>query len=147
MSRSTTGRHEGCVLGRATAKVENANEMLCKVVVLARVAVARGCLIVLEQPASSLMRLAPRFQDLLGYVAIYTVQVNLGYFGADSLKPVILYSNCAWIGHIRRYQIRDWAPASEGVARHGVGIDGRRTATGERGLKDTQAYPRAFGAA
>lgn len=64
MCRHTTGRSELNVMGRGSATTLNANIMVSRVVLLFRLAVARGAAAIIEQPVSSLMYLHDRFQDL-----------------------------------------------------------------------------------
>ena len=51
-------------MGCGSATTLNANIMVSRVVLLFRLAVARGAAAIIEQPVSSLMYLHDRFQDL-----------------------------------------------------------------------------------
>ena len=65
-----------------------------RVTLLFQLAVIRGLLIVLEQPAPSLLEFHPRFQALLDFTTIYVVRLSLKPFGGHTEKKVLkLYSN------------------------------------------------------
>ena len=46
---------------------------------------------------------------------IYRVRVDLGYFGADSLKPIYLYVNWPWAGQLPGAYVRRWYPKEHEV--------------------------------
>lgn len=89
--------------------------MVARVMLLYRLAVALGLAVILEQPTSSLMQHHYRFQALMAWITLFRVRVDLGYFGADSQKPIYLYSNYRWIEEILQYQCRNWFPISQSV--------------------------------
>jgi hypothetical protein len=126
----------------------DANRMLCRVMLLMQLAISAGLVAVLEQPVSSVMQHHSRFQALLGSTMIFRSEHLLGQFGGESRKPVMLFSNVPIWHRVNEFIIRDWVPASHGlVYRPHTDVHGFRRTTGLRGLKSTQAYPRAFGRA
>ena len=48
-------------------------------------------------------------------IEIFRQRVNLGYYGAPTLKPVHLYCNYRWINEIVIHACRSYCPMSEGV--------------------------------
>ena len=145
MSRSTTGRHYCAPLGNMTDVVKKANCMTSRVVLLYWLASAQGCLVILEQPSSSLLYMHPRFQAMLRNVPTYLTKVFLGHFHAESPKLVHLYSNMPCVADVLKMKTRGWLPMSQGVVLRSEGPDGREQVSGDSKLKETQSYPRAFG--
>lgn len=75
------------------------------------------------------------------------VRFSMGCFGADTIKPTVLYSSRNWISEILQYQSgsRRRDAAHSLVERwRGEGVDKFR---GNQLLKTSQAYPRQFGVA
>ena len=147
MSRGSTGRDFCMPGGYDTAVTAAGNIMLCRVMILYTIAIARGLLAILEQPSSSLMQHHWRFQQLIRNHAMYMTHHYLGYFLAESPKPIKLYSNWPILQTVNNYKTRSWLPESEGVYQQWVGGDGRKRVAGDTGLKNTQAYPLPFGRA
>lgn len=148
MSRGSTGRDEINVLGSASSPAAvSGNLMVSRVMALYWVAIARGHMVVLEQPASSIMFRHPRFQELLAHVQIYKHKEHLGHFLAESPKLIALYSNDACISQVCRYRKRSWLPQSERVAKQYRDAEGNRRVVGDVNLKRTQQYPEPFGEA
>lgn len=78
MSRNSTGRSEARPLGRESlAGVRAANIMAARVVLLVELLIARGVMVVLEQPRSSLFAYSPRFQDIHAAFQLWAL-FNLG---------------------------------------------------------------------
>ena len=95
------------------------------------------------------MEYHPRFAQLIEAKSIHRVQIEMGRFGGNSMKPSWLYSGHQFISELRDYQ--DKYGSSRGPKRvlvnHSVGADGRRNVTGNNNLKQSQAYPVGFGRA
>eukprot|EP00969_Alexandrium_andersonii_P304080 13441864-Alexandrium_andersonii.AAC.1 len=98
--------------------------MLARVVLLIYILHVNGVMVVLEQPASSLMAYHPRFQRLLRDIPLYCCKEYLGYHLADTAKPVLLYSNMRFVLEIPLYRVRSWLPTSQGVVRNFVDKNG-----------------------
>ena len=135
MSRGSTGRDFCMPGGYDTAVTAAGNIMLCRVMILYTIAIARGLLAILEQPSSSLMQHHWRFQQLIRNHAMYMTHHYLGYFLAESPKPIKLYSNWPILQTVNNYKTRSWLPESEGVYQQWVGDDGRKRVAGDTGLK------------
>ena len=107
----------------------------------------RGVLAFLEQPASSLMQLHPRFQQSLGLMQLWVCKIWLGYFMAESAKPVLVYCNRPFVDEFRMHMCRTWLPESDDVVVQYQNLNGERKCMGSAGLKGTQEYPKPFGVA
>lgn len=146
ISRSSTGRDAACVLGNASQTVRTANTMVSRAVILIYVAAAKGIVVVLEQPSSSLLYLHPRFQSMLAVVPMFKSLHWLGLFGAESSKPIVLYCNARFMSAVNNLKLRAWLPVSEGVTRHVTDpVTGESRCYGSVNLKATQSYPDHFG--
>ena len=77
---------------------------------------------------------------------IYSVTLFLGAFGATSQKPLILFSNKAWIEdlHVPIPPGTVFEP-DEPVVRHYQNAYGEDCVVGGQALHDTQTYPPRFG--
>ncbi|CAK9088946.1 unnamed protein product [Durusdinium trenchii] len=100
---------------------------------------------ILEQPASSLMQYHPHFQYLCKRFDIYRVFVWLGSYGGTSPKATLLYSNYKFCGELYLpLPDADW-PAE--MATRYIDGQGLPRVCGGKDLKNSQHYPRLFGAA
>lgn len=81
----------GCDVG----KTHEHNIMVGRVCILLCLAIAKGCWWCLEQPKGSLLDQHVLFQAMLKLkeVTVKRVTCSLGYFGADTLKPLWIYSS------------------------------------------------------
>ena len=52
---------------------------------------------------------------MLHVLRIWRAYLQLGFFGADSLKPVHIYSNVSWVGELADHYCRDWCPSCSEV--------------------------------
>ena len=105
MSRSTTGRDINHPLGRSTSNVVAANVMTSRVVLLFWLAAANGCFVILEQPATSLMFMHPRFQELIGFIIVVSCQNQIWFppnypdaprLGGDEEGGVVRFFACSY---------------------------------------------------
>lgn len=71
------------------------NTMVARVCIILVLAMAKGCWWMLEQPKGSLLSGHTLFQQVLRLcnVVVSRATCNLGEFGADSKKPVWVYSS------------------------------------------------------
>lgn len=84
---------------------------------------------------------------MLTKIRMWSCRTELGFFKAESPKPVTLYCNKPFIGEVDDYRTSSVLPKSNGVATNGRGEDGKLKVYGGPNLKATQAYPRDFGTA
>jgi hypothetical protein len=146
MFRASTGQGENRVLGNPTRCVLAGNRMVSRATLLVYLAHALGCLAVIEQPSSSILRLHPRLQMLLSLVDMYSCSFFLGYYMADSAKPITLLTNRPWFDRaLQTRRSRSWFPRSTNVSTRSTDEYGVVRVTGDSGLKNTQTYPVAFG--
>ena len=107
--------------------------------------IARACSYACLLPC----RYHPRFQALLAWAKIYRESISLGRFGAQTRKPIHLFSNLPYISELPALYSHTSAevPQSTGVVFRFLGDDGTVKVTGAALLKNTQAYPPNFGMA
>lgn len=82
-------------MGSNAGKTGEHNIMVGRVAILLALAAAKCCWWNMEQPKNSLLEGHVLFQSFLKLkqVAVTRVTCCLGYFGADTLKPVWIYSS------------------------------------------------------
>lgn len=139
MSRGSTLRTPAVPEGDTSlASVQQANVMANRVVLLIRLAMSRGVHWVVEQPCSSVMTLMTRWQTLMEETTVcpaflflswvnlhnlcsmfcvhevYKHRVVLGTYGAESMKPVYLWSDLEVLHQLHRPVTREhreqWQP-------------------------------------
>lgn len=123
--------------------------MTARMVLVWCVLIAKGIHVILEQPASSLMKCSPWVTWVDKAVGgLHRVHTWMGMFGAATQKPTELLSKSRWVAslHRQRDSRRDSEWDSKKTVRRHVGIDGRTLVSGAAGLKSTQEYPEARGA-
>ncbi len=99
VSRSSTGRCKAFPMGRGGSNsVRIGNLMVSRLVLLLHLLKAKGCMWVVEQPASSLLYLHTRFQDWLKHSDVFRIHMDMGAFGHPTQKPTHLYSSHEFIG-------------------------------------------------
>ena len=147
MCRNTTNRRSYNAEGDAgTLCVKEGNIMCARVALLMIIAHLQGVVNVVENPSSTVIRFHRRFEGMLQWMKIFAADVMLGHFGAPSQKTVKLFSDQPWINEVAHHPPRTWYPRSKGVTKISNSKDGRRSISGDRGLKATQEYPVLFGA-
>ena len=108
------------------------------------VAVALGCWVICEQPKGSLMEMHPGFQEYLTMVQNWRATIQMGHYGAPSLKPTWLYSSESMIDQLHQY-CPNLRPARDGsnveMVVHYTNSAGEAKIKGGRDLKQSQSYP------
>ena len=142
------GRSHEDPLGNTRYKsVRDSNVMASRIALLIRVAVFIGVMWAFEQSNSSVFEAHPRIADVLHHSGYYLVRTWLGAFGAPTPKLIKVYSWGAWIFRLERQLVRSRLKKS-GTTEITVSRSGRKGVQGiKKQLKDTQAYPPAFGVA
>ena len=81
------------------ADIQKANIMVSRTAILMLLAAARGAYVMLEQPASSLMKDTLRMQEVFRALGFCKITTRMGCFGGETVKPSHLYGNCpcCWI--------------------------------------------------
>lgn len=74
--------------------------------------------------------------------------VKLGWFGAESAKPLALYGTAPWLPQLQELSHMLTTPGwkfSEGLAEQGVSASGKKTYTGKKQvMKASEQYPDFF---
>jgi hypothetical protein len=126
--------------------VVNGNTMVARMSALLLLLEARGCVWLLEQPATSLMPHHPYLAWVIRNTSrIFTVNTSMGGFWAPMRKPTILRGNRWWIERLRRTAPR--LPQSTTTTRNVNPVTGRLEVSGTKDLKGTQVYPPGYGEA
>eukprot|EP00971_Amphidinium_carterae_P043524 856384-Amphidinium_carterae.1 len=142
INRATNKRSCSSPLGDVSVEsVAKGNKMVSNLAGLCWLLAARGICFVIEQPQSSLLEHHPKWQRLAAVLPLYKVGISMGRFGAETLKPTILYSQCAWLQNLKSYQAQFASPTKQ------LCIKDHRGVTGGKELKGSQAYPAGFGQA
>lgn len=95
-SRGSTQRRSDNPMGcTSSPSVAAGNLMVARLTILLAIAVAKGCMWSLEQPVNSLLDGHVLFQQFLRLkqVTCYRVSTSLSWFGADTRKPIWVYSS------------------------------------------------------
>lgn len=139
VGRSQTQRSSQNPAGNKKNKlVEKANQMVEYTCLLLLVAFTRGANIYLEQPNSSLLPQYPLVKSFFEWAHIQRVPTFLGSFGCSSQKPILVFTNNASAGSLKRKRLPG---KSSLVTRDASGaVTGKSVA-----LKESQAYPDEFG--
>ena len=92
-----------------------------------------------------------RWQEMyLNGVEVWCTRLFMSDYGGESAKPSLLYSPVPWLDDIHRYRQRTTHGRIESQIQTTVrhhSKDGKRTCSGGKDLKATQAYPVGFGRA
>ena len=148
MSRHSTGRHLD-VRGSGTPYVRSQNALVERLVLLLEIAQAAKVAFILEQPASSVLWQYPAYQEFCGRHSVATVALDMGAFGAETPKPMVLHGTAPYLQEMGRRltpaERRELDRSTTAV--HTTDGYGRMRSQGTKSLKGTQAYPLAFGAA
>ena len=152
ISRGTTRRVWCAPVGDTSVKcVRDGNTMVSRLVILLYALQALGVTWVVEQPQSSLMSMHRRWQEMYrNGLHVWCTHIYMSDFGGESSKPSLLYSPVAWLGDVYSFRQRTTHGRIEShletTVRH-TNSDGKRTFSGGKDLKATQAYPLGFGKA
>ena len=127
--------------------VREGNTMAVRIVLAVAIMAVKGVLWLIEQPSSSLFRYHPAFVWLQTKIPIVRQFVWLGSYGAASPKGIHLYGMHPCIhGLYKPLPNRLWKDAKL-ITNKSVDSSGRLRCSGGPMLKQSQAYPHAFGRA
>ena len=147
LSRSSTGRRKHCPLGNSPS-AEKANVLVSRVCTLLYYAAERGVRFIVENPASSMVALHPVFAQLCQLLGVDLIGLDLGAYGADSLKRLRLWGTCQFLPlmHKRCSALqRKHLKGRKQLVTSETDALGSVRVTGGKDLTDSQAYPEAFG--
>ena len=144
--RGTTLRSREDVLGRLDLQcVNEANTQVCRMALVLFLVISLRIHWVLEQPASSLMSLAPWLEFLNERLGLQFLRTStwMCMFNASTFKPSALFSHSYFANGLARK--RDASRDAEWRAVEGVNHlhphpDGRQQLAGHVGLKTSQVY-------
>ena len=148
MSRSSTGRAVWQPLGDSwSASARAGNVMVSRMALVLYLLVAKQVMWIVEQPSSSLMFLHPRLSQFRRWAGYLEARTTMAEYGGSSSKPTTLRGSPPWLQQLER-KITPQTRArlrKEGVALADVAEENRRkTVTGNKNLKGSQAYPRGY---
>ena len=125
--------------------VAASNEMVAKTALLLKLADALGVAWVLEQPESSVLNFHERFQWTLAQCVVWFINnICMSAFGGDTMKPLKLWSNRRWVEELFAEPVK--LAKKSNLTMKWTGQQGKLRSCGNRKtLKQSQAYPPAFG--
>ena len=121
--------------------VANGNQDMLRVVPMCVLAVLLKAYFIVEQPLSSIMAQHKLMAELLTHTGATNTTVWMGAWGGETPKPLRLWSTAPWISKLCT---RKPPPSAIGKLTT-RGPDG--SVTGGPCLRDSAAYPSAFGKA
>ncbi|CAK9046029.1 Putative rhamnose biosynthetic enzyme 1 [Durusdinium trenchii] len=145
MSRGSTGRSVANPMGFGES-CRIGNLLVSRTLVIMLICAAKCVWFCLEQPGTSIMELHTLFQRFIKIAALRKLKINMGDYGAPTLKPTILYSSHRAIDMLPNYTIRRQLVKKHMVKRY-VDGNGKQRVCGGVDLKTSQAYPKHFGVA
>ena len=143
VGKSQTGLSKDTPLGwREQPCVEHANVMVARASLLQLLCVAKLVTLLVEQPSSSIMDHHPRFRQVTRLARWKEVRFSMLSYGAATLKPSKCWGTGPWLPQLAELG-RTWVPPEDRKALATSNANG--SITGNKDLKDSQTYPRAFG--
>ena len=153
ISSSSTGRTVDYPLGVPCESAASANCMVARCGLLVVLAISRGCIWALEQPASSLTVLHPamvwirQFNNVLFNADWFEADTCMGAFSAGTIKPTKIYGNRRLVLSLGRSRAGIQGDSSRVCTVRVNEVTGQKQTSGSSELKQTQAYTDSFGAA
>jgi hypothetical protein len=149
ISRGSTRRSlsfpEGLVF---TSCVWEANVMACRTLLIVLLLDAKGVMVILEQPVTSILENFWAFMWISRRIKFYKIRISLNNFGHASTKPVWVYSNRSFIREIPKHSLlyadEDCKTEPPTYLKY-VNSKGKVCIDGASGLKGSQEYPPRFG--
>ena len=128
--------------------VRKGNMMVARQMLLFLVGSLRGAIVILEQPANSIMPCHPLFKATARFLKLRRTHTWMACFGGDSPKSTQLWSNARWVRQLARKGSRElfesqcsahmttkfWDPSRQ-----------KYITTGGPDLHQSQEYPEEFG--
>lgn len=158
INRSTSKRSRNRIFGDcARDYVKAANAITTRFVILAFIAIARGCELLVEQPAGSIMRDYPYMQFLamsIAPVAWSFVRFPMAAYGHNNRKPTILFGTVRYMTKFARKMtkkdhrrlLKNQAQKKHQMVKKTIcKTTGKVQVTGSSGMRSSAAYPRQFG--
>jgi hypothetical protein len=152
LSRHSTGRDKVITGNPMSEYVEAQNALVCRLLLVCRLCIARGVYFIIEQPTSTCMWEYPNFVDFLNkHPEINRVKLQMGAYGLLAQKDTMLLGTAPYLEALHRRMVQSEIQhvANEAMQTTVSYIDGggAKRCHGGKDLKQTQAYPLGFGAA
>ena len=148
LNKATSRRYPACPLGVHPRPdyVVDANKMVSLMAIFWLWSIARGCITILEQPSTSLMRFHPRVKQIKRVLGDRwrLAHTHMGAFGGPTEKATILHGDAPYLSKLQR------SPTPDDYARfasedHEMVTRSQSGAfSGGKDLKDSQAYPAEY---
>jgi hypothetical protein len=119
--------------------VLNANRMVILLSLLFSVAYCRGVRLFMEQPCSTVLHYFPPMSTIIKHCLQHKVLTYMGKFGAESAKPVLIWSSVPEVMQLKRKRPVDLDKLTIKDGDRVTGINSK--------LRHSQAYPPGFGEA
>jgi len=149
LGRSNAGRYTWLPAGDETRAYTRAHNNLADISIdLAWLAFCLGLHVVIEQPLSSILFDYAPMQALIAKTRMQRATVQLGGFGAASMKPLQLWGTVPWLPQLAQASKQRQKSAKPGEKLTHTRTDnlGRANVTGKKAaLKESSAYPPEFG--
>ena len=157
IGRSNAGRYTWLPAGDETRAYTRAHNNLADISIdLAWLAFCLGLHVVIEQPLSSILFDYAPMQAFISKTSMQRVTVQLGGFGAASMKPLQLWGTVPWLPQLAQASKQRQKSAKRGDAKLRQGCEkltyvktdglGRANVHGNKtALKESSAYPPEFG--
>jgi len=140
ISRSGSGRSKDKATGNAKlSRIDEANIMVSRLTNLLLLAWSRGAHIFVEQPVSSVMNFFSPMSYFIASCLLFSTITWLGAFGAETSKPINVWSTCAAVKSLKKSIPR-------GLKRLCTKKQGRTYGKTDD-LTESSAYPEKFGRA
>lgn len=140
LSRPQTKRSKHNVGGDISKSyVLNANRMVILLSLLFSVAYCRGIQLFMEQPSSTVLHHFEPMSTVIKHCMPHKVLTFLGKFGAESAKPILVWSSAEEVQKLKRKRPANMEKLTT--------RDGDRVTGIHSKLQSSQAYPTAFGEA
>ena len=154
LSRGSTGQNKSPSGNwKASPYVASQNALVCRLLLLARLRIARQVYYIIEQPRSSCMFEYGPFAAFLERHPASSIFTEMGAFGMMAEKDMVLVGTAPYLPMLtrrlssdQRKELRQNSERKQ-TTKVSVRADGRKNVQGGRDLKSTQAYPIGFGCA
>jgi len=154
LSRHSTGRGRDPSGNWQTSDyIASQNALVCRLLLLARLCIARGVYYIIEQPRSSCMFKYGPFAEFLKKHPATSVCTEMGAFGMMAEKDMNLIGTAPYLPMLERRLTTEQRKELRSNSKRKqtsvvtVRADGTKNVQGGRDLKSTQAYPIGFGCA
>ena len=150
ISRSTYGRSNAWPQGDLTKKkVRQGNKMVSREMILTLVLACKAAHQFIEAPASTIMHKYITFKAVIRFLKLGCSKHWLGNYGAESPKPVKIWSTVPYLSDLEKPLDRSQMSKSQhgAITKITYKKNGKKMVAGGPGLRHTQTYPERWGKA